>query len=394
MRLRKIPIAGCPISFMDIGQGLKIGKRDYIQLFEDGLSRFLGSRYCFLTGSGKTSFFVILKTLRKLSNGTEVILPAYTDCGLVLVIQSLGLKPILCDISLETFNLSIGLLPQLISERTLCIVPVHMFGLACQVKPIIELAKDKGIFVVEDAAQALGTSLNGQMVGSIADLGFSSFNRGKNFPTYSGGCIVTNNPSLAKAVREEIEIIPELSISSKAILSFKLFLLSLAVRPLIYGLFYPAIALFKSNKPPRKYKASRYILFQAKVGLSMMGKLGEFSRKRYLHGSILYEGLKKIDGLELPKIILGSIPAYNRLPVIFKDEELKGRIQKRLLKFGIESSPMYPGPIHRIFNLGFRTTPDPFPKSTYLAQKLLSLPTHPLVDEETLRLIIKVFKKP
>jgi dTDP-4-amino-4,6-dideoxygalactose transaminase len=329
--------------------------------------------------------------LSRLSTKKEVILPAYTDAGLVLVIQKAGLKPVLCDISLDTFNLDPTLLPRLISEETLSIVPVHMFGLACGMGPILEIVRAKNIFVIEDCAQALGTSIDGKMAGTIGDIGFYSFNRGKNFPTYSGGCITTNSKELTDVISREVKELSEPNIFFKLSSPIKLIGLSLVVRPYFYGLFYSFIAPFKSNRVPWAFAVLRYTNFQAALGLSLLRRIDEFSKKRYDNGVALINGLKDISGIILPKIVPGSIPVFNRLPVVFKDVRLREEIHYQLLRKGIETSYMYPRSLHRVFDIGYGK--EDFPNATYFAEHLLTLPLHPLVGRKDLDTIINVIKE-
>jgi|GEM_PF-211697 len=433
---RKIPPVATPISARDLWSGFKtiFGSKSYIEEFESALSDYFGTKYCFTTSSGKTAFYVILKALRHFSAKREVILPAYTDAGLVLVIQKVGLKPVLCDISSDTFNLDLNLLPQVVSNKTFCVVPVHMFGLACDITQIIAdlrrfqpeadppLAEEptipgvadfslrlKGrelrrIFVVEDGAQAQGTQIRGQgtgdrrqraesrMVGTVGDVGFYSFNRGKNFPTYSGGFVVTNSQELAEAIGEELRLLPEPGIFSKYTSPVKLSLLALAVNPFIYKLLYKLISPFKSTTVPKDFTASLYTEFQAGAGLSLLRRLSDFSERRFHNGSALYEGLKGIDGIILPKILPNSKPAYNRLPLVFEDINLREKVYQKLLREGIEPSRMYPRPLHHVFDLGYSQKKEPFPNAAYFADRLLTLPTHPFVDERDIETMINVIR--
>lgn len=113
--IKKIPPVATPISARNLWCGFKtfFGNKSKIKEFESALSDYFGSKYCFTISSGKAAFYVILRALRHFSSKKEVSLPAYTDAGLILVIQSVGLKPVLCDISLDTFNLDLNLLPQM-----------------------------------------------------------------------------------------------------------------------------------------------------------------------------------------------------------------------------------------------------------------------------------------
>lgn len=375
-------IAGMPIGVRELaiafGAFYSYGRR--ITEFERRLAGILGVKYALAVGSGKTALYLILKSLAKISDKKEVILPAYTDAGLVLVIRRLGLSPVFCDISLETFNLDVSLLPLVISDNTLAVLAVHMFGLACEIGAIKQTIKERGIFLIEDCAQALGTTIGQRMVGTIGDVGFYSFNRGKNLPTYSGGAVAVNAEKLQNEIIKERELLREPSFFSQAAMIFKLSALSLAMNPLFYGLFYPLIVPFKSNRIPQGFEVLKYTDLQACLGSSLLAKLAEFSIKRQENGIFLIDGLKGIEGIVLPRIIQDSAPAFNRLPVIFKDGSLRERARLKLWKEGVDSSYMYPYAL------------DDLPNAVYLARHILVLPVHPLVPKEALEKTIAVIR--
>lgn len=391
-KFKRIPPVGTPITLENLREGFKSlnSRRVYIKEFQDSLANSLGSKYCICTSSGKAAFYVILKCLSRLLTKKEVILPAYTDAGLILVIQKAGLKTVLCDISLETFNLDTALLSRVISEETLAIVPVHMFGLACEIGPILKIVRGKNIFVIEDCAQAWGTSIDAKMVGTLGDIGFYSFNRGKNLPTYSGGGIITDSEELADLIKKEVKLVKEPNIFFRLSFPIKLTGLSLVVRPQVYGLFYSFIAPFKSDNLPRSFAVLKYTNFQAAIGLSLLRRIDEFSKRRYDNGLTLINGLKDIDGIILPKIAPLSIPAFNRLPILFKDLNKREKIEKNLWRARIQTSQMYLNPLHHRFDLGYKK--DNFPNAIYFAWHLLTLPVHPLVKQEDLLRMIDIIR--
>ena len=110
--IRKIPLFTTPVSAKNLWCGFKtfFSNKYKVEKFGLALSDYFGSKYCFTISSGKAAFYVILRALHHFSSKKEVHLPAHTDAGLILVIQSVGLKPILCIISLDPFNLDLDLL--------------------------------------------------------------------------------------------------------------------------------------------------------------------------------------------------------------------------------------------------------------------------------------------
>ena len=117
-----------------------------------------------------------------------------------------------------------------------------------------------------------------------------------------------------------------------------------------------------------------------------------YNQKRYEVGIALYDALKNDERILLPKIIEGATPVFNHLPVVFKEHTFREKVQQRLWERGIDTARMYQRPIHHIYDLGYSQTPDPFPNATYIAERLVTLPTHPFVDDRTLDKIIDAFQ--
>lgn len=388
--LNKIPIVGCPIGLQNLSFGLlSIFKQTYQGQLSDALSKLLNRKYIYFTNSGTSSFYTILKILKDREGKDEVIVPAYTALSLIVAIKKAGLKPVLCDISLGDFNMDANLLSGIVSENTLCILGVHMFGIVNkELRRLKERFSD--IFIVEDCAQSLGSKINGMFVGNSADVSFFSFNRGKNLPTYGGGCIATNSQRISEKIIEEGKRIKELAIGQRILIPLKILGLSLAVRPLIYGLVYPFISQFKDVAPPTNFEVKKYTGFQAAVALSLLKRTEEFSKKRYINGVKLIEGLKDTEGIALPMISENTQPAFNRLPIVFKDLKKRQKVEKALSKAGVDISRMYCKPVHHMFDLGYKE--QDFPIANYFAERLLTLPAHPLLTDIQLNRIIRTIK--
>lgn len=392
MTLKKVPIAATPIQLKAILSSLEalFAKGKFKEQLKTQFSQFVNKKYLFFLSSGSVSFFVILEALKKISQRKEVILPAYTASSLIIAIKKAGLKPILCDVSLDDFNIDVNLLPEIVTKETLCILGVHMFGIVdTGLKGLKERFPD--VFIAEDCAQGLGSKINGVSCGNLTDISFFSFNRGKNLPTYGGGFIAVNNEELARKVEEEMKDLKEENLFFKFSIPFKILALSLVVRPIIYGLGYPLISKFKEVAPLKDFKVKKYTDFQGGVALTLLKGTEEFSKRRYDNGIKLIEGLKDLKGIILPKIATDTQPAFNRLPIVFKDLKIRKRVEANLCKVGIESSRMYYKPLHHIFDFGYKK--DDFPNATYFAERLLTLPTHPLVDEEIITKMVDLIRE-
>ncbi len=384
----KIPIIVSSIDFKELTDSLLFSRsQKTISEFACALSNFFKSRYIFLTNYGVSSLYIILLACKEMSSKREVVLPAYGPGSLVRVVTKAGLKPVLCDISLNDFNIDMDLLSSVVSSNTLAIVLVHLFGVPI---PNIDVLKQKlpqDIFLIEDCAQAMGTLFKGKTVGSFTDASFFSFNRGKNLPLCAGGCIATNSSDIAKVLNS---VYLQHSLCYGYIESlfflFKVLGFSLATKPLLYGLGYPIISRFKDTAPVNDFKVTKISRFQASLGLSLLKKADILFRIRHKNGIYLFSSLKGIEGLLLPQIPEYSWTVFNRFPIVFKEISKRKKAEEKLWNCGIETSGMYLRPLHHMFNLGQEK--DYFPHSVYLAPRLLTVPVHPLISDSALDKII------
>lgn len=389
---RIVPIISSMLMYADIISASRPSKyRNVREVFARKISEFIQLKNITLTNSGISAFYLILKMLRDGSSKREVILPAYTAGSLVTAVLRAGLEPKLCDVSLGDFNVDCAKLLESITKNTIAVVCVHMFGIGIEgIVGLREKINDDSV-LIEDCAQSFGSKIDGKNTGAFSDISFYSFNRGKNLPTYGGGCIGTNSRQLAEKIEEEVQKLPEQNLLNKLSIPVKIFALSLAVRPLIYGLIYPFASHFKDVSLPNDFKCEKITNFQAVVGLILLKKLDELSLKRHQNGMFLIDSLKSFDELILPNIENNSQLAFNRLPVVFKDLRKLKLVEMKLWNAGIETSRMYLKPLHYMFDLGYRQ--DDFPNATYFAEHLLTLPTHPLVTQKDLDKMVETIKK-
>lgn len=172
-----------------------------VKQFETKWSAFTSARHSLAVTSCTTGMHLALAALN-LKAGDEVILPAFTWVATANVIEHLGAKPIFCDIVSETFNIDPALIESLITDRTVGIMPVHLFGLSADMDPILKMAKKYKLWVVEDAACGFGTTYDGQHVGHLGDAGAFSFHPRKSITTGEGGMVTTNNGKLATKIQQ------------------------------------------------------------------------------------------------------------------------------------------------------------------------------------------------
>jgi dTDP-4-amino-4,6-dideoxygalactose transaminase len=175
------------------------GKED--KAFESAFAEYCGVRHCIGVGNGLDALMLSLKAMG-IGPGDEVIVPSNTFIATVLAVTYTGAKPVLVEPDIRTFNLNPALIEAAINEKTKAIIPVHLYGQACDMDPVMELAGQYGLKVVEDCAQAHGATYKGQRVGTFGDTACFSFYPGKNLGALGdAGAVITNNDELAEKIR-------------------------------------------------------------------------------------------------------------------------------------------------------------------------------------------------
>lgn len=169
--------------------------------FESNFAKFCNAGYCVGTGNGLDALMLALKAL-DIKFGDEVIIPSNTYIATALAVTYVGAKPIFVEPDIRTFNINPDLIEERITDKTKAIMPVHLYGQPCDMDSIMKVAKKHGIYVIEDCAQAHGSTYKGKVIGSFGDAAGFSFYPGKNLGALGdAGAMVTNNKELADKVR-------------------------------------------------------------------------------------------------------------------------------------------------------------------------------------------------
>ncbi len=174
----------------------------FVKQFEDEFAVFCQTRYAVAVNSGTSALWLALSGLG-VGPGDEVITVPNTFIATVEAISLCGATPVFVDVDSRTFNMNPKLLQNAITPRTKAIIPVHLFGQMADMDPILEIARDHNLVVVEDACQAHGAEYKGHRAGSMGHAGCFSFYPGKNLGAYGeGGAVVTNDTVLAEYIRK------------------------------------------------------------------------------------------------------------------------------------------------------------------------------------------------
>jgi dTDP-4-amino-4,6-dideoxygalactose transaminase len=168
--------------------------------FEKEYAQFTSTQYSIGVSNGLDALFLSLKTL-DIKEGDEVIVPSNTYIATPLAVSYTGARPVFAEPDINTYNITAESIEKVITPKTKVIIPVHLYGQACKMDDIMLLAKSRNLFVIEDNAQAHGSSYNGKKTGSFGQINATSFYPGKNLGALGdGGAVTTNDQFLADKV--------------------------------------------------------------------------------------------------------------------------------------------------------------------------------------------------
>jgi perosamine synthetase len=385
---RTLPPAAAPIYLGDIVSGLAglFGGKKTVTKFEEELKAHYHVRHCFTVSSGKSALTAILQALKEISpDRDEVLIPAFTCYSLPSAIVRAGLKVRLCDMDAKTFDFDYEQLSDIIStnkDRLLCVVPVHLFGFPADLERIREIVSDDSVFIVEDAAQAMGGECKGKKLGTIGDVGFFSLGRGKALSTVEGGVILTNRDDIARHLEKTVNAIPGYGVSELLVLllySFALFVLS---RPSLFWLpkTLPFLRLGETIYDPN-FKMRKMSPFQAGLACKWERKLHNFKITRLQNASELLNGLVII-GLRPTWTDLRTLPCPIRFPLEVEDVKKREHILNISERMGLGIAGTYPDSVDSIQELNLDSVGSKFPNAKEFAKKLITLPVHPYITRK------------
>ena len=323
--------------------------------FEKNYAEFAGVKHAIAVNTGTAALHAAIMAAG-VKMGDEVILPSFTFVATAEAVVLAGGKPVFADIDPETFTLSPEAIRKAVTEKTKAIVPVDLYGLPADIKPIREIAAKNNLSVVEDCAQSHGATCEGKPAGAIADLACWSLYAAKNIGTGEGGVITTNNDQLAETVR-----------------------------------------MIRTHGEKVKYQSLmlgtnyRMTEIQAAIGVVQLKRLPGFLAKRTRNAQRLTKNLEKTEKIKLPPDLKNRKSSGYLYTIRIKDstEENRNNIIKKMHDKGVGAEAYYPTPVHQMpyyrENFGTFNLPD----TEKAAKQVLSLPIHPGVTEEQIDFIAK-----
>ena len=388
MRIRRtIPPAAAPLGPKSLLHGFAglFSPDVYIRRLEGELRSYFGVRHVFLVSSGRAALTLILMALKKFSPGRdEVLIPAYTCYTVAFAVAAAGLKVSLCDIDRETLAFQPGQLEKAINEKTLCVVPTYLFGIPSDIGWLKEIAAGRNVFVVEDAAQAMGGKHNGELLGTIGDAGFFSLGRGKNITCGTGGIVVTNSDGIAGAINEQYGTIEKPPAKENAKEFAKSVALAIFNHPSLYWLpsGMSSLKLGQTASGDFHFPVKKLSGMQAGLLRGWQRRLEDYNRARRENADYFLEKL----GLDRSG---GRIP-FLRLPLLTEDRETRDRLHRTAVEKRLGISTMYAVPVNEFGGLSGSFDGSSYTVAKEVSTKLLCLPTHIFLNGRDRRNIVSL----
>jgi perosamine synthetase len=324
-----------------------LGAGPVVTKFENDFAKFAGVNHAVAVNTGTAALHSAI-VAAGVKQGDEVILPSFTFVATAEAVVMAGGKPVFADIDPETYHLALAEIEENVTKKTKAIVPVDLYGLPVDIKPIRKIAAEHGLAVVEDAAQAHGATCAGKPAGVFADAACWSFYASKNMTTGEGGVVTTDSDEMAETLR--------------------------LIRT------HGEKAKYASLMLGTNYRMSE---IQAAIGVVQLKKLPAFVAKRRANAQRLTKILAETERLQLPKETEDQQHSWYLYTVRLKDgdEAERNKVLEELKKKGIGAAAYYVHPVHTmpyyLESFGERKLPE----TEKAAKQVFSLPIHPGVTE-------------
>lgn len=344
-----------------------------VKEFEENMQKYIGCKKAVGLTSCTGGLHIALAALG-IGPGDEVIVPTYTFAATAHVVAWLGAKPILVDVEKDTFNIDLNKIEERITKKTKAIIPVHFAGHSCDIDWILKIAKKFNLFVIEDAAHAIGTEYKGKKIGNFGNATVFSFYVTKTMTTGEGGMVVTNDEKLGNKLKKYS----------------------------YFGVDKDAFNRY-SDKGNWYYEVVdlgyKYNMdnIQGAMGVEQLKKLDKFIDKRREIAKIYNELLKGVDGLKIPSEKEYTKHSYHLYPVLIDFERIgisKNEFIEKLREFKIGTSVHFiPLHLHPYYQKKYGYKKGDFPIAEELFEKEISLPMYPGLSNEEIKYIAKTIKE-
>ncbi|HVT28294.1 MAG TPA: DegT/DnrJ/EryC1/StrS family aminotransferase [Lacipirellulaceae bacterium] len=319
-----------------------------VERFESDFADYLGVEHCVGVNNGTSALQLALHACG-IGFGDEVITTPHTWISTTWAISYVRAKPVYVDIDPVTYNLNPALVSQAITPRTKAILPVHLYGQACDLGALAKIARDRGLLLIEDAAQSHGAQYQGRRLGSIGDVGCFSFYPGKNLGAFGeAGAVVTNHREIADRVRRLRDHAQD----------------------------------GRHHHVEVGYNARMEGIQGAVLGVKLQ-HLDEWNSARRCHAARYRALLSDVPNLRIPTATIPESHVWHLYVVLLSGVD-RSQLMRQLADRGIATAIHYPTPVPfqpAYAHLGYRR--GDFPIAEDITRRCLSLPMYPeLTDEQ------------
>ncbi len=335
-------------------------KGKYVEKFEAEFSKYTCMNYGIAVSNGTTALHLGLAALN-IKEGDEVLIPDLTFAATANAVIYTGAKPVLVDVDEKTWCIDPAKIEQAITKHTKAIIPVHLYGVPCDMDAIAKIARKYKLFIIEDCAEAHGVHYHEKRVGSFSDISCFSFYGNKIITTGEGGMCLTNDQMLAEKMRMLRD----------------------------HGM----------NKNKRYWHDVvgfnyRLTNIQAAIGVAQLERIEEFVNTRISLAAAYTHELANVPVIILPPQHNNKRVYYWMYSIILAEKAKISRDQliKILLEQGIESRPFF-FPLHRMPPYFENKGDKKFPHSVTLSEQGISLPSYTNLPLETIKKICQIIKE-
>jgi perosamine synthetase len=347
--------------------------------FEERFADMVGVSHAVAMSSCTTALHACVSALGA-GPGDEVIVPALTWVATANVVEQNGAKAVFADIDLDTFNVDVRAVEAAVTDRTVGILPVHLFGLAADLPELSDLARRHGLWMIEDAACALGANVGGRHVGTTGLLGCFSFHPRKSITTGEGGMAVTDDARMAELLR--------------------------SLRDHGSG-DSPESDMPKSARMPTFPRVGfnyRMTEIQAAIGVVQLERAGDFITERRRIAARYDEGFQGVSWLVRPTVPEGYVHGYQAYVVLIEEgrgvgapedgsARLRDTVVRRLERSGIGCRPgTHAPPLLDYYQAKYGYGPEDFPKAAYAERSSIALPLYPGLSDDEIDFVIDTIR--
>ena len=316
-----------------------------VAAFETEFSDLVGGAHCVAVNSGTSALHMALIALG-VSHGDEVIVPSFTFAATANSVALTGATPVFVDIDERTFCMDPQAVASAITARTKAVMPVHLYGHHADMTHIGALARDHGLLLLEDAAQAHAASWDGVSVGALGDAAAFSFYPTKNMTSGEGGMVTTGSQDVARTVR-----------------------------------------LLRNQGMEQRYHNeivgfnTRMTDIHAAIGRVQLGKLAGWTAQRQSNAQFLTENLR---GVVTPFVDPRAVHVYHQYTIRVPGHD-RDAFVSALADKGVGSGVYYPIPVHRLPSFDLDVD---LPVTARVADEVISLPVHPSLTQSDLETVV------